>query len=207
MAGARLGRGLAEDDYMKRMVGMTIAALLLAVSVTSAQSLGDVARSARKGKTQQSAANHKYDNDNLPKQDHLSVVGPTAAPSATAENQSPYAGDPQAQAAPASDAKTAAEDRQAATDEWKKKIDEQKKKVETLTHDLDLTQREYKLRAVAMYSDAGNRLRNSGNWDKEDKDFKQQLDEKQKAVDEAKKELDDMKEDARKAGTPSSVRE
>ncbi len=51
-----------------------------------------------------------------------------------------------------------------------------------------------------MYSDAGNRLRNSANWDKEDADFKKQLDEKQKAVDAAKQDLENLTEQARKAG-------
>ena len=69
--------------------------------------------------------------------------------------------------------------------------------------DLKLTD----LPAAAMYADAGNRLRNSGNWDKEDADYKQKIAEKKKAADAAKQELDDMQEDARKAGVPSSVRE
>jgi hypothetical protein len=58
-----------------------------------------------------------------------------------------------------------------------------------------------------MYADAGNRMRNSGTWDKEDADYKQKIEQKKKAVEDAKKELEDMQEDARKAGVPSSVRE
>jgi hypothetical protein len=58
-----------------------------------------------------------------------------------------------------------------------------------------------------MYADAGNRLRNSAAWDKEDAEYKQKIEEKKKAVDDAKKEMEDMQEDARKAGVPSSVRE
>ncbi len=192
---------------MKRMVWMAIGVLLVfAVGGASAQSLGEVARSARKSKTHQSAANHQYDNDNLPKNDHLSVVGPAPASDANAVAQSTEpdaaAPDPAAQAAqnPAPDPKLAAAERQRAADEWKDKIDTQKKKVDSLNRDLELTQREYRLRAVAMYSDAGNRLRNAAMWDKEDADFKKQLDEKQKAVAAAKQELDDLQEQARKAG-------
>ena len=51
-----------------------------------------------------------------------------------------------------------------------------------------------------MYSDAGNRLRNASSWDKEDSDYKKQLEEKQKAVDAARQELEEMGEQARKAG-------
>ena len=188
---------------MKRIIWMAIGVLLLFGTGAFAQSLGEVARSARKGKTHQSAANHQYDNDNLPKTEHLSVVGP--APSVTGNGSTPT-GDvnPQnqaaAQATPAADKKAAAEKPPSAADEWKNKIDDQKQKVASLSHELDLTQREYRLRAVAMYSDAGNRLRNSATWDKEDADFKKQLDEKQKAVDAAKQDLDNLTEQARKAG-------
>ena len=76
-----------------------------------------------------------------------------------------------------------------------------------LTRELDVSQREYQLRAAAFYADAGNRLRNSGTWDKEDADYKQQISQKQKALDDAKQQLDDLQEQARKAGAPSSVRE
>jgi hypothetical protein len=58
-----------------------------------------------------------------------------------------------------------------------------------------------------MYADVGNRLRNSGDWDKQDADYKQKIADKQKALDDAKQKLEDIQEDARKAGTPSSIRE
>jgi hypothetical protein len=72
-----------------------------------------------------------------------------------------------------------------------------------LTREVDVTQREYRLRAAAFYADAGNRLRNQGSWDKEDAQYKQDLAKKQKALDDAKKAVDDLKEKARKAGVPS----
>ena len=58
-----------------------------------------------------------------------------------------------------------------------------------------------------MYADAGNRLRNSAEWDKQDAQYKQQIADKQKALEDAKQKLEDMQEDARKAGVPASVRE
>jgi hypothetical protein len=72
---------------------------------------------------------------------------------------------------------------------------------------LDVTQREYQLRAAAMYADAGNRLRNSTDWDKQDSQYKQQIADKQKALDDAKQKLDDLKDGAQKAGMPASVQE
>lgn len=184
---------------------MAIGILLLGgVNLASAQALGDVARSARKGKAPQTATHH-YDNDNLPTTDHLSVVGPAPATTAGDTNQSTELNNGSQQpapaaAAPAVDPKIAEADRKKAADEWKDKLEDQKKTIESLNHELDLTQREYRLRAVAQYSDAGNRLRNSAQWDKEEVDFKKQLEEKQKAVDAAKAELDNLQEQARKAG-------
>jgi len=194
---------------MKRMALFVVgAALLLWVSGAAAQSLGDVARANRKTKIQQTSAK-QYDNDNLPKTDHLSVVGPDAS-NANGQGAAPAAASTATDAnaaAPATDPKQEQEDREKANAEWQTKIDEQKKKIDALSHELELTQREYRLKAVAMYSDAGNRLRNSTEWDKEDRDYKQQLDAKQKDVDAAKAELENMMESARKAGVPSKMRE
>lgn len=189
---------------MKRIAWMAIGALLLLVGGTAgAQSLGEVARSARKGKTQQSAANHKYDNDNLPKQDHLSVVGPAPVDSGSSGSGTGFAGNAPADGQAQNDPKAAAETRQKDADEWKKRVDEKQKRVDDLARELDLTQREYKLRAAAMYADAGSRLRNAAAWDKEDADYKKQIDSKQKDLDTAKQELDQVKEEARKSGAPA----
>jgi hypothetical protein len=98
-------------------------------------------------------------------------------------------------------------ERQKIYKEWQGKISGQKNQVDNLTHELDIMQREYRLRSVAFYSDAGNRLRNSAAWDREDAQYKQNIADKQKALDGAKKTLDDMQEAARKAGVPSGMRE
>jgi hypothetical protein len=76
-----------------------------------------------------------------------------------------------------------------------------------LTREFDVLQREYQIRAAAMYADAGNRMRNSADWDKQDAQYKQQIADKQKALDDAKQKLEDTQEEARKAGAPPSVRE
>jgi len=76
-----------------------------------------------------------------------------------------------------------------------------------LQRELDVEQREYKIRAAAFYADAGDRLRNQAEWDKEDADYKQKIADKQKAVDDARQQMNDMQEDARKSGVPSSARE
>ena len=179
--------------------------------VTPTDSLGDYARKVRQEKKPSTAK--KYDNDNLPVNDKLSVVGnaPADAAAAATDNSQTSAGataqsvdtDKKPEVKPAE----TPQERQKVYDEWKQKISAQKDHIDLLTRELDVTQREYQLRAAAFYADAGNRLRNSGAWDKEDADYKQKITDKQKALDEAKQQLDDMQEQARKSGIPSSVRE
>jgi hypothetical protein len=189
-----------------------LAGMLVAVSAAQSEPLGDYARSVRKD--DKPAAAKKYDNDNLPTSDNISVVGNTSD-TAGAEDANPA---PDANAAKTeggataagsqdADKKADAADPQKVNDEWKQKITDQQGKVDLLSRELDVTQREYRLRAAAFYADAGNRLRNQGSWDKEDAQYKQEVVKKQKAVDDAKKSLDDLKEQARKAGVPAKMRE
>ena len=217
---------------MKRMHFSVMAAILAMMSVTAwaqtaaqpSGSLGDYARSVRKQNPGQKAADVKhFDNDNLPQNEKISVVGQSPAVQ-TADNvngDAPKADDAaksDAAASPAGDAGKSADgdkkDAEASPDskqteyaDWQGKIADQKKQIDLASRELDVLQREYQLRAAAMYADAGNRLRNAGAWDKEDTDYKQKIADKQKAVDAAKQKLDDMQEQARKAGVPSSMRE
>jgi hypothetical protein len=197
---------------------------MVAAAAAQSDSLGDLARSVRKDKKTNAGAK-QFDNDNLPKNDKLSVVGAAPAPDASAGDAT--AATASDAAADASPAKSAAEsgsksadgqsskpsdsdakaEKQKLWDEWQTRLAAQKDKIDRASRELDVVQREYKLRAAAMYADAGNRLRNSAAWDKEDAQYKQQVAEKQKAVDAAKQQLEDMQEQARKAGVPSSKSE
>lgn len=181
------------------------------------QSLGDYARQIRKGPETKSKA-RVFDNDNLPTQEKLSVVGnsatsPDAAPEqkpAEAAGATPAAGSeakPAASNPPSDTSKMDQAAKEAAWKQWGDKIKAHQDTIDLATRELDVLQREYQIRAAAMYADAGNRLRNSGDWDKQDAQYKQQIADKQKAVDDAKQKLEDLQEEARKAGVPSSVRE
>jgi hypothetical protein len=182
-----------------------VSVILIGVSGAAAQSLGDYARTVRKNKPESASATRHFDNDNLPTNETLSVVGPAApASDATSTRQGGVANP--AQAAPADPAAKAA-DRKKMEDEWKTKLDQQKEKIDSLNHELDLDQREYRLRAAAMYSDAGNRLRNSADWDKQDAQYKTDIDAKQKAVEAARQQLEDLQEEARKAGIKEKEKE
>jgi hypothetical protein len=194
--------GLRKDDHMKHTKCMAIITLLLLLGVggAAAQSLGDYARAARKGKPEPSTTSRHYDNDNLPTNQTLSVVGPPPpTPANTGQPAANASSTPATKAAPVDPAAAAAE-RQKTADEWKKKLDQQKQKIDSLNHELDLDQREHRLRAAAYYGDAGARLRDSAQYDKDDAQYKSDVEGRQKVVAAAQQELDQMQEQARKAG-------
>jgi hypothetical protein len=176
-------------------------------------SLGSYARAVRKDK--KTPAAKKFDNDNLPREDKLSVVGQTPDSDSTASaaaGQDAASDDSKstrqkAAKGPAIQPGESQEQRQQVYDQWKDKISEQQNQIDLLTRELDVTQREYRLREAAMYGDVGDRLRNQAQWDKDDAEYKQKLAEKQQALDDAKQKMSDIQEDARKSGVPSSVRE
>jgi len=152
-------------------------------------SLGDYARKVHKDPNAP-ARPKVYDNDNLPKDNKLSVVGPapTADSTVSPANDKSSTADakPAADVKGAADAKAGAKPadeeqakKQAEWKGWQGKISGQKEQIELTSRELDVTQREYQLRAAAMYADAGNRMRNAAAWDKEDADYKQKIADKQ----------------------------
>jgi hypothetical protein len=185
-------------------------------SSSSGSSLGDYARHVRKEPSGKSTPK-VFDNDNLPTGDKLSVIGQTPAPavdnstaakteqSETGASVAKSGGEVKAPSAPAANTPEDDATKQAAAKQWADKIAAQKDQVDLLARELDVLQREYQIRAAAMYADAGNRLRNQADWDKQDAQYKQQIADKQKSLDDAKQKMDDLDEAARKAGTTPAV--
>ena len=178
---------------MRRTIWVAIMVLIVTgANFAADQSLGDYARNVRKDKPQSSTTSRHYDNDNLPTGGQVNVVGrePAAQPANGQETRKTNAPGPAGAQA----------DKQQADQELQDKIKEQQEKVDGLSHDLTLDQREYRLRAAWFYADAGNRLRNSAQWDKDDAQYRADMDAKQKAIDDAKQQLQELQEQARKAG-------
>lgn len=172
---------------------------------TDQSSLGSVARAVRKDPATK-VKPKVFDNDNLPTEDKLSVVGDTVA--ANSANNTAAPGDNKdASGKPAGSPDDDAAKKQAAWKDWQGRLAGQKSSIDLASRELDVLQKEYQLRAAAMYADVGNRMRNAAEWDKEDADYKQKIADKQKALDDAKQKLDDMQEEARKAGVPAAMRE
>jgi len=167
-------------------------------------SLADYARQMKKDSPQPKAKPKVFDNDNLPKTDKLSVVGepPALAADKCETKPADSAGNVAAAATQNDPAKL-----QAALKEWQQKLTAQKDQIDLADRELDVLRREYQIRAASFYADAGDRLRNSAAWDKQDTQYKQQIIDKQKALDDAKQKLEGMQEEARKAGVPAAMRE
>ncbi|HET7206170.1 MAG TPA: hypothetical protein VFI95_06280 [Terriglobales bacterium] len=203
---------------MKRMVygfAVLLFAGFLSTALLAQNQNDDLGKVARQNRKEKQAPTKVYDNDNLPAQEHISVVGkPSSSSDSSQAPDSNASNDDSAKSAAdhdkaklTVDPDDSPEERQKVYDEWHKKIADQKDTVNLLQRELDVLQREYRLRAAAMYADVGNRLRNSGAWDKEDRDYKDKVAAKQKELDGAKQQLSDFQDDARKAGVPAKFLE
>ncbi len=185
---------------------------VLASAALLAQPLGEAARDAH---SQKHPAAKVYTNDNLPTDAPISVTG-KPEPAQPADAGQPATGE-DAKAASSSDSEAAQADdgkpedaaaaREKTNEEWKQKLATQKKDISLMERELDVLQREYRLRAAAFYADAGNRLRNQQQWSQDDQQYRSRIELKQKQLDDAKQKLDDLKEQARKAGAPASIYE
>ena len=186
-------------------VGAVVVASALGAAAQS-ESLGDYARAVRKEK--RPPAKKVYTNDNLPSTASISVVGPPAPspeekPAAKPQDEKSKPDKDKDQKGSKTSENKAPQDEQG----WRDQLDSQKKKIADLEHELDLLQREYKLRVADYYGDAGNQLRDPKKWAEEDAKYRTDLADKQKQIEEAKAQLQDLEEQARKAGMPSSVSE
>lgn len=176
--------------------------VLLLASLAAAQSLGDAARAARANKQKASRPKERVvTNESLEmlrgKMSDASVKT-TADASASAETKP---GD----AADKDKAKAESKDEAAAADEKKKQLADDtakaKAELEQLTRELDVLQRENRLRAATYYADAGNRLRDEKKYAEDDRRYQQDIQSKQSAIAAAKAKLDDLNEQARKMGS------
>ena len=169
-------------------------------------SLGDYARKVRKDSDATKPKPKVFDNDNIPMNDKLSIVGPAPVSTNAADaSDKPTADSKDAPAKPAASADDELARKKAAWKGWQDKLTAQKESIDLASRELDVLTREYQLRAAVVYADVGNRMRNAAQWDKQDADYKQKIADKQKAVEDAKQKLEDMKEEARKAGVPAAM--
>jgi hypothetical protein len=211
-------------QVMKQVLVWTFTALVtgaMANAQTQSQPLGDYARAVKKTKPAPQKSSKTYDNDNIPRNTTLSVVGPeqsesgatkdsnsqdeSASPAKTPDENVDSA--KKAEELPQVKAGQSSEDRQKAVADWKQKIDDQKGKVDLLSRELNVLQRELEVKRADFYSSTARAVQNSRGFDDEEAKYKQQIAGKQKSLDGAKAKLDELQEQARKSGVPNSARE
>jgi len=183
------------------------AVMFLAVAAAAQQQpgLADMARSSRQQAPPKPAK--VYDNDNLPTRAPITVLGEANAPEAATNDAKP---EDAASATAPKEPKPKMDDAEGARklqEQWHSKLADQKKEISTSQRELDILQREYRLRAAAVYADAGNSLRDPAKWAADDRQYQQQIVDKGKQLDAAKQKLEDLREQARKSGMPASVSE
>ena len=177
---------------MKRILISALALLAIALPAAAQDqnppqqppqepSLADAARAARAQK--KASPKRVFDNDTLPKAGELNVMG-----EATAEKKDNK-----------DDAK-GAPDAAASADALAKQIDDKKALVDSLTKEIDLLQREHKLKQTLGYVDVGNRLRDQKKWDDDEKKYTSDLADRQKQLAAAQKDLATLQSQAKALG-------
>ncbi len=176
---------------MKRILyASVLASLIVLTGMAVAQDLGAVARQQRAQK--KPTAKKVYTND-----DFASQPAPAPEPAAT-----------EAKPAAAADAKvdtakpklSPSEDKAKSEAALQAKVNAQKAEIATLTRELDIADRENRLRIANYYADAGNSLRDPRKFQDEQRAKEAEIADKKKAIEEAKTKLSDLIEQGRKAG-------
>jgi hypothetical protein len=170
---------------------------MLLATVVSAQSLGEAARKNRSQKKRVAA--RVYTDEDLASNvtyNNGAASGPVDAEKSATDGEKKEA---DSSAPPDAQEKVAAD--------WKAQFAEQKNSISLLEREVDVLQREYRQRIALYYADAGNQLRDSKAWAEEQRKYDGNITAKQQELSEARQRLEDMKEEARKAGMPSSISE
>jgi hypothetical protein len=194
----------------------------IAAAQSQTQPLGDYARAVKKTKNPSAAksAPKVYDNDNLPANTSISVVGNASESAADQKKDGDVEQDKNSDGTARQDGASgekkadpqlksgqSAEDRQKALDFWKSKLDGQKDKVSLLSREVDVLQRERQMKYAQFYTDGARRAQDPNGFSTEDAKYKQEIADKQKQLDDAKSKLNDMQDEARKSGAPNAVTE
>jgi len=180
---------------------MLLACVGLAVSAWGQESLADVARKARDSKRNTSSASEKvFTNDNL----SLKSASESQAKAKSDGSDDKAASQDKPEGSDESKAESTDENaREKMIADWKARIDKQKNDIELLKRELDVAERENRLRAATFYADAGNRLRDEKKYAEDDRKYKADIDSKKQKIADEEKKLEQMRDDARRAGVPA----
>ena len=178
---------------MKKLFLLALMSMF-ATAATAQQSLGDAARANRAKK--HATANTNLDDDNFAR-----TTAPSAEPAPKEDAASKDASKAEEKSGESKDAKKdAAETQTQKNDKLKSQIEAQKKEIATLQRELDIAERETRLRAAAYYADAGVMLRDQAKYAEDSRKAQAEIDTKKQALSAAQEKLGDLQEQARKAG-------
>jgi hypothetical protein len=175
---------------MKRILyASALATLILMSGIAVAQEdLGAMARQQRQQK--KPTAKRVYTNDDLATQSSAPAPGPAAdaKPATDAKAEAPKPKGP------------SADDKAKAQAALQSQVNARKAEIATLTRELEIADRENRLRVANYYADAGNSLRDPRKFQDEQKAKEDEIAGKKKAIEEGKAKLADVIEQGRKAG-------
>ena len=190
---------------MRHKIRLPIFACLLAILLSvpaMGQTLADMAREARKNKPATPVASeHVYTNESLNLKPAPSIGTDSAADKGAKKDAKASDAEASSGGATADSDEASPEDakkKQAA--DFKEKIEAAKTELAQLQRELDVRQREDKLRVAQFYSDAGNRLRNEKQYAEDTRKNQAELEDKQKKIADTQSKLDKLRDEARRAG-------
>ena len=190
---------------MKKLFSFFALIIAFLAVNAAAQSVADAARANRAHKKPNPSA-QVIDNDVIPSiisQSPETTVSTSNASAAASESAAPAAAGKEDAKDADKDKKTDAQGK-ADPEAWKKKIADQKKEIAQLQRELDVVEREARLRAAAYYADAGVQLRDQARFAEDNRKEQAEIDTKKQALADAKQKLEQTQEDARKAGVPAN---
>jgi heme exporter protein D len=180
---------------MKRAVLFGVTFLFAVAVWAQQQSLADIARQNRTQKKGSAAV--RLNDDNMPR-----------SLTANADENAPKTDDKTAKDSDKAADKDKDKDAKAAkpnSEQIVKAVEAQKQEINRLQRELDVAQREQRLRAAAFYGDAGTMLRDQGKYLDDSRKLQDEIDGKKQALDTANKKLAELQEQARKAGLSSTA--
>ncbi|HLJ87466.1 MAG TPA: hypothetical protein VKZ53_11635 [Candidatus Angelobacter sp.] len=185
---------------MNKLFLLFVACICLSAMAAVAQeaqwpspSLGELARKSRSAKKANPSA-RVIDNDVMP------------AKLPVADSSDPKDAKKDDSAAPAG-ADKKDDDKKKAADGIKAKVEDQRKEIAQLEHEVDLLERESRVRAAGFYSDPSRSAGGDTKYAEDVRKAQQDIDTKKQSLVTAKQKLDDLQEQARKAGISSAALE
>ena len=181
---------------MKNKVTLLLLAALCWMLPAMGQTLADRARELRKEKRSSTANEKVFTNETLNLRPAPSIGDTSTNGKADAKKTADDSGDEGEKRL------TPDEEKAKAATEYKDKIQKAQQELATLQRELDIAQREARLKVAQYYSDAGNQLRNEKSFADEERKNQAETAEKQKKIADAQATIEKLRNDARRAGIP-----